>query len=107
MRLLGRHARALAIADAFVGLQRRRFTDHGQLGRLFAVDGPREKKIQVGALFGRLRHVFDIRQSGKRVCRREARDIIRRLHRLLNGGFGKVRGAGVAPAFAEVDRDAQ
>ena len=107
MRLLGRHRRALAVGDALAGGKGSRLDDQGQTGGLLTVDGPGLEQVQIGALLGLRRHIARIRQGGKRILRRETGNVIRCLHGLLNGSAGKIRGAGVATALADIDRHAQ
>ena len=53
------------------------------------------------------RDIGAVGQAGKRVFGREAGDVVGGLHGLLDGGFGEVRGAGIAPALAQIDGHAQ
>ena len=66
----------------------------------------RVKQVQVRLLVG-LRDVLRVRQPGHRVLGGEARDVVRRLHRLADRRFREIRRAGVAATLAQVDRHAQ
>ena len=101
MALLGRHGGPFAVGDAAIRLEGRSFATQGQLGGRFAAQVPGVKQIQVRMVLG---NVLRIGQAGRRVFRREACNVIRRLHRALNRGTRKIRGAGIATAVADVDR---
>ena len=75
--------------------------------RLLAGDGPGEKQLQVGPLLLRPGNIGLVRQCGKRVFGGETGNVKRGLHRLLDGGQGKVGGAGIATALTQVHRDAE
>ena len=105
MRLLGRHAGAFAVGDPPVKPQGRTLAAQCQSCRLFSRDGPRAKQVQVGALARGRGDVTGIWQRSERVLGGKTGDVKRRLNRLLDGCRRKVRGAGITPALADVNRD--
>ena len=100
------HARAFAVGDARVGVEGRAFAAQRQLRGLLARDLPGMEQVQV-RLFAERRHVLGLGQPRHRVLRREARDVVGRLHGTLDGGPREVGGARVAALAADIDRDAQ
>lgn len=104
MALLGRHRSTFTVGDTGVGLQSSGFTAQCQMRSLFAGDGPRMKQIQIARLLGN--QIF-FRQSGHGVFGGEAGNIESRLNRAFDCSFGKVGGAGIAPAMTDIHRDAQ
>lgn len=64
------------------------------------------EQVQVAVAVGG-RDVLGVGQAGHRVFGREAGDVVGGLRRLLDGLAGKVGGAGIAPAVADVDGDTE
>ena len=104
VRLLGRHARALAVGDFFADTEGSGLARQRQLHRTGGSDGPGVKQLKVGPIGG---HVFGVGQAGKRVFGGEAGNVVGRLHRLLNGRQREIGGGRVAPAVSNVHRHAQ
>ena len=104
MALLGRHASAFAVGDAFGGFQSRFFTGHGHAGCFLAADCPGVKQIEVSDIGF---NVFWVGQTSRGVFGGESRDVKRSLHRLMDGAGGEVRGAGIASALAHIHRHTQ
>ena len=107
MRLLGRYRRAFAIGDALAHTQCGGFAFQREGSSLLTGHGPRKKQIQLAFALGDRHDIVRIGQAGKRIFCRETGDVIGGTHRLLNRRIRKIRGAGVTPAVAEIDRDAQ
>lgn len=107
MGLLGRHRGTFAVGDALVGLEGRGLGGARDVRGLLAGDGPGVEQIQVTLGFRQSHHVVRVGQAGRRVFRREAGNVVGRLHGLRDGRRGKVGGAGIAAPLTQIDRDAQ
>ena len=81
-------------------------TAAGQLGGRVGVQGPGVEQVQVHRRHCRAGQLVGIGQAGGRVLGGEAGDVKRRTHGLLQRGLGEITGAGIAPALAGIDRDA-
>ena len=107
MRLLGTHAGTLGIGDAPIGAERRRFAAQRQRSRRLGIDGPGMEQVEVALGRSGAGQVGRVGQAGRRVLGREARNVVGRLHRLLDRRARKVRRAGIATALADIDGDAE
>jgi len=83
MALLGRHSGPFAVGDTAIGLEGGGFATQGQLGGRLTAQVPGVKEVQVRMVMG---NVLRLGQASGRVFRREACNVISRLHRALNGG---------------------
>ncbi|MNM86737.1 hypothetical protein D3C81_988990 [compost metagenome] len=103
LRMLRRHAGAVAVADA------RRHREGGGLGAGgdvdggLGIDGPGMEQVQI---LRRALQQFFLGQARALVFRGEAGDVVGRLGGGAQRGRREVRGAGVAAALADHHRDA-
>jgi len=65
------------------------------------------EQIQIRPLTGIERQVLRVRQTGHRVLGREAGNVEGGTHRVLQGLGREIRGAGIAAALPQIDRDAE
>ncbi|MPN32066.1 hypothetical protein SDC9_179542 [bioreactor metagenome] len=103
---LDRHRSPLGIGDLRADVERRLFAAPGEFRPVIDRQPPRVVKVQIGEALLAAGQQAGVRQSGAVVFGGEAGDVERRLHRLAQGGCGKIRGTGVSLALAEIDGDA-
>ena len=106
MRLLRRHAGAFGVGDAAIDGERRRLAAAGELDRRLGIDRPGMEEIEVASCRRRVGEVGLVGQTRRRILGREAGDVVRGAHRLLERRRREVRRARVAAPLADIDRDA-